>query len=292
MSSPASPPRLAAREPTPPISGPSVLGLNQPNVELLRERAFSGLDSYSDRDEPQSRGSRVFLMLLLLAALGGGFWWTYTNYLSVAENHKPQAPQATNPAAGTASTPPETASPKENPKDITTVEPAAPENPPEKVNATPQPKSPGATSQVEAKPATEPEAQGPAKPETPAPTAARHEVRAERVPAPKTAPAADSGDALFRRGESYLYGRGGTEDCASALKYLKMASDKQHAKARSAMGTMYATGHCVPRDLPSSYRWFALALRVDPNNTILERNLSAVWNQMTPPERQLATKSQ
>ena len=58
-----------------------------------------------------------------------------------------------------------------------------------------------------------------------------------------------------------------------------------------AMGTMYATGHCVSRDLPSAYKWFALALRVDPNNSVVERNLSSVWNQMTPPERQLATKS-
>jgi TPR repeat protein len=71
-----------------------------------------------------------------------------------------------------------------------------------------------------------------------------------------------------------------------------MASDKQHAKARSAMGTMYATGHCVPRDLPSSYHWFALALQTDPNNTIVEQNLRSLWNQMTPPERQLATKIQ
>ena len=109
------------------------------------------------------------------------------------------------------------------------------------------------------------------------------------MPAPNPA---DSGEAFFRRGEGYLYGRGGAGDCSSAIKYLKMASDKQYAKARSAIGTMYATGHCVPRDLPSSYRWFALALQADPNNTIVEKNLRAVWNQMTPPERQLATKSQ
>jgi TPR repeat protein len=103
--------------------------------------------------------------------------------------------------------------------------------------------------------------------------------------------AIDTGDGLFRQGERYLYGRGAAQDCTNALKYLKMASDKQNPKARSALGTMYATGHCVPRDLPSAYRWFALALRVDPNNTVVEKNLSGVWNQMTPPERQLATKS-
>jgi hypothetical protein len=33
-----------------------------------------------------------------------------------------------------------------------------------------------------------------------------------------------------------------------------------------------------------------MALRVDPNNQILEKDLSAVWNQMTPPERQMATR--
>jgi len=76
------------------------------------------------------------------------------------------------------------------------------------------------------------------------------------------------------------------------MKYLKSASDKGNAKARGTLGTMYSTGHCVARDLPSSYHWFALALRADPNNQILEKDLSAVWNQMTPPERQVAMKSQ
>jgi TPR repeat protein len=80
------------------------------------------------------------------------------------------------------------------------------------------------------------------------------------------------------------------ENCDEAVRNLKTASAKSNAKARSAFGTMYATGHCVPRDLPTSYSWFALALRVDPNNQILEKDLTAVWNQMTPPERQMATK--
>src|SRR5208283_178185 len=102
--------------------------------------------------------------------------------------------------------------------------------------------------------------------------------------------AADAGAADFRRGEAYLYGRGVPENCEEAVKNLKAASAKSSAKARSAFGTMYATGHCVPRDLPTSYLWFAMALRVDPNNQILEKDLSAVWNQMTPPERQMATR--
>jgi TPR repeat protein len=107
------------------------------------------------------------------------------------------------------------------------------------------------------------------------------------VPSPATA---DTGDADFRKGEAYLYGRGMPENCGEAVKYLKSASAKSNARARSAFGTMYATGHCAPRDLPTSYLWFALALKVDPNNQILEKDLSAVWNQMTPPERQMATR--
>ena len=101
----------------------------------------------------------------------------------------------------------------------------------------------------------------------------------------------DNGDADYRKGEAFLYGRGGAENCDQAVKYLKSASARQNAKARSTFGTMYATGHCVPRDLPTSYAWFALALRVDPNNHILEKDLTAVWNQMTPPEREMAMKS-
>jgi TPR repeat protein len=123
--------------------------------------------------------------------------------------------------------------------------------------------------------------------------AAKHEpsvtpAKVSKLPAP--ASVADTGDVDFRKGEAYLYGRGAPENCGEAVKNLKAASAKSNAKARSAFGTMYATGHCVPRDLPTSYLWFALALRVDPNNQILEKDLSAVWNQMTPPERQMASR--
>jgi len=122
----------------------------------------------------------------------------------------------------------------------------------------------------------------------PAPTKSS---RAE-APAQQPTPAAtdDNGDAAYRKAEAVLYGRGVSANCDEAVKYLKEASAKQNAKARSMFGTMYATGHCVSRDLPTSYSWFALALHVDPNNQILEKDLTAVWNQMTPPERQIATK--
>jgi TPR repeat protein len=132
----------------------------------------------------------------------------------------------------------------------------------------------------------------------PSPKGALTEKRsAKRAPATSAAPAdlpapavTDTGDDAFHKGEAYLYGRGVPENCDEAVKNLKAASAKSNAKARGAFGTMYATGHCVPRDLPTSYLWFAMALRVDPNNQILEKDLNAIWNQMTPPERQMATR--
>ena len=97
-------------------------------------------------------------------------------------------------------------------------------------------------------------------------------------------------DATILVAEKYLYGQGVPQDCNRALSLLQPAADASSAKARSILGTMYATGHCVPRDLPSSYRWFALALRQQPNNIWLEKNVETIWNQMTASEKQLATR--
>ena len=332
---PPSPPKIAhAPEPLRPVvmenatkpsnsplsslGGPSVLGLdqpggNQPSTDALRERAFSGLDSFFEPEQPKTGGRRILLMVALLAALGGAAWWTYTNYLGATEGRKTEpatssAGEASEEKPSTQAGPHDADSASAAPSSQAAVPPAAvpggrvPESQSENTNAGPD--ATRKTAGEEAKPPAE------AKPMTPAPVApaktqpthpktaaadkraATHEpgvtsAKASTSPMPATA---DTGDADFRKGEAYLYGRGAGENCAEAVKYLKAASAKSSAKARSAFGTMYATGHCVQRDLPTSYLWFALALRVDPNNQILEKDLNAVWNQMTPPERQMATR--
>jgi hypothetical protein len=280
----------------PPISGPSLLGLDSSTpaqsseLEDLRDRAFSGLASYGGPEEPRSAGKEVLLTLLLLAALGGAGWWTYKNYIR-ASGYKaiPVAGINNEPTENTANN----SAPKPVDKPDTKQNPVASTEPPAEKTSTPAAASPEENEPArEAKQPEKANAEDTPKPETPAPISASQQVKATRTPAPKPEPPADTGDAFFRRGESFLYGRNGAQDCGNAIKYLKMASEKQHAKARSMMGTMYATGHCVPRDLPNSYRWFALALQADPNNSVLEKDLGAVWNQMTPPERQMATKRQ
>jgi len=279
-------------------------------MDLLRERSFSGLDSFLEPEQPKTGARRILLMLVLLVALGAAGWWTYTNYLGATEGRKPEPAPLTSgdTSAEKASTKPSTQdaapTPAAGSSQAGTPSAEVREGPSENASAGPDAArkglAAGAKPAAEAKPAT-PAPVTPA-PVTPAKTRSPDKGEAQRVPgvasvvtSPKFSkspePATtDTGDADFRKGEAYLYGRGGRENCDEAVKSLKAASAKSNAKARSAFGTMYATGHCVPRDLPTSYLWFALALRVDPNNQILEKDLNAVWNQMTPPERQMATR--
>lgn len=308
----------AAQRSVPPATGPSFLGLSQPfpdaqdrdgqdrkenNGRAHSDQVFFGSNTFFEPDEPNVGLRRIILLLFLLAALGAGGWWAYSHYNKISSSmgtnsqNTPATPQAQETAANNPSPAPSPSAPSPKASESSPVETSsspvtAPHPQPPAVPASPTP-------EVTEKTAPPPSAVKPAEAAHPSRSpnvvhARRNDTRASAKPAPR-APIAepasdDKGDASFRKGTAYLYGQGAPQNCDEAIKNLKAASAKQNAKARSTFGTMYATGHCVPRDLPSSYSWFALALRVDPNNQILEKDLVAVWNQMTPPERQMATK--
>lgn len=295
----------------------------RPDMDSFRTSSFTGLDSFFEHEQPQKTGGfRILLLVVLLAALAVAGWWTY-GYIDHADNRRsagagksiggaPRQPQSetTNatPSNSTGASP--SASPNLAPNSSPATTPSAQDSSlsanaqssQAPVSSTPVAEAPSQnantspdTSTTVTAPKAKPSAEAP--PVTPS-AAMRNKnaekpkvhgttVRPSRPPEPALA---DTGTADFQKGEAYLYGRGAPENCDQAVKYLKSASAKSSAKARSAFGTMYATGHCVARDLPTSYLWFAMALRVDPNNQILEKDLSAIWNQMTPPERQLATR--
>jgi len=144
---------------------------------------------------------------------------------------------------------------------------------------------------------SEPEAAEPVSTVAKAPKETRMAATAPipKAPAPKpspTAPAMTFEDRLVADGEKYLYGRGVPEDCARAQRNLQIGARGSNARAQTLLGAMYATGHCVGRDLPTAYRWFAKALHGDPGNSRVQRDLEVLWKQMTPEERQLAMKSQ
>jgi TPR repeat protein len=102
---------------------------------------------------------------------------------------------------------------------------------------------------------------------------------------PKTAD-----DTLVVEGEKYLYGNGVPANCELAQRKLLLAAQHSSPQAQTTLGTMYATGHCVARDLPTAYRWFARALHKQPGNARVEQDLNVLWKQMTPDERQLALR--
>ena len=91
--------------------------------------------------------------------------------------------------------------------------------------------------------------------------------------------------------QKYIYGRGGAaQDCERGMRLLKPAANQSNPKAMIEMGALYSAGLCTPHDLPTAYRWFALALRKDPENTAVQVDLQKLWGEMTQPERQLAIK--
>jgi len=303
--------QIGFSQPAPNQRGPNQAVPVRPEMDSFRPTAFTGLDSFFEHEQPKKNSaSRVMLLVVLLAALAVAGWWTY-GYLDIAQSRKSQV--ATNAGKSTAAASSETqneppgTSPNVSPNVPPNVPPSnSPSTAPSAQKASPSdagssqappsaPVSETPSQNANASPDTNTTVSAPeAKPAAKAPPVRSEKTKPHVTSAGASKPpelaAADTGTADFQKGEAYLYGRGAPENCDQAVKYLKSASAKSSAKARSAFGTMYATGHCVARDLPTSYLWFAMALRVDPNNQILEKDLSAIWNQMTPPERQLATR--
>ena len=166
----------------------------------------------------------------------------------------------------------------------TGAEKTPPKNPSKAASSTP---SANNTEEADATPP----ADVPAKSHTP-----KAAVRASKPsPAALTAtpaPVPGSQDAdLELAGERYLYGNGLPQNCTRAESNLRTAATRGNTKAQTVLGTMYATGHCVGRDLPTAYRWFARALHQDPQNSRISADLQVLWRQMTPQEKQLATSS-
>jgi hypothetical protein len=116
------------------------------------------------------------------------------------------------------------------------------------------------------------------------PDVSRKPKMQERKPSPVTAADPTS------EAEAYIYGRGVRQDCDRGLRLLKPAAAQANARAMISLGTLYSSGTCTPRDLPTAYRWFALALHQEPNNSTLQNEVQNLWSQMTQPERQLAVK--
>jgi hypothetical protein len=294
-------------------------GVDPPSSHDSLHRSSRNLDYLlEDDEEPPSRAwGKVALFLIALALVGGfgylrwkqgGFDW-----LNKSEN-KPAATQpadAPPPAADSGNAPsvspiPVNTNPAAAANGTATTPTAAPTPVPESAasqntnSAQPSSAPPTATTQANTAPASPAQA-SPTDSNPPANAAAEaantdsdtQQPRAETPPAPKPrerkptpAKPVDS----VTEGERYVYGNGRTQDCDRGLRLLKSAAEQSNPKAMISMGALYSTGTCTPRDLPTAYRWFALALHKQPDNQALQDDLQKLWGQMTQPERQLAIK--
>lgn len=196
-------------------------------------------------------------------------------------------PAATSPTSATVSTPPAG----------TSTGPAAPTQAPAAASTSPNSDAAATPASGAAPSATAPSTATP-PPTIPSSAAPSAVTPTDHIEKPKPAP--DAAEAPRRppvkpvdkvtEAQKYLYGKGVTQDCDRGLRLLKSAANESNPKAMIEMGALYSAGLCTPHDLPTAYRWFALALRKDPDNQAAQTDLQKLWGEMTQPERQLAIK--
>ena len=281
------------------------------------------LDYLLEDEEPKRGRAWKFILILVALALAAGFGYLrWKNQrvpsLGSAANRPSPAAQSSEASEGSSSAESSTAVPQAaTPSQPATASPPAPEAAGGGLNsANPSAAAPSSTTPAPANPATngaqpspvpdvgasgaggagsgapQPPAAGnatttvsntgPATAATPKPAAAQALPKPQAALAPAPDPIA--------RAQRYIYGKGVPQNCDRGLRILKPAVDQGNPKAMIEMGALYSAGLCTPRDLPTSYRWFALALRKDPNNQSLQADLNKLWGEMTQPERQLAIK--
>lgn len=301
------------------VHGPSFLGLAEdPKVE------FHYL--YED-DQPRGHAGLIFFLMILLGAGGylayqwknNGFPFNRLNAATSSENGAqasaspseaapPQGAQTDKPMTGAGDVLPtqpdqnsqNQAANKSAPTE-TDIPPQGQEQTQNSAAAPPNSNSAPSSNAAQSSASTAPQ-NPPANADeanaTPPPGVAEASKTTREPPrrSPKPTPsrlaqeaAASSPDAdLETTGERYLYGNGVPQNCQRAQNSLQTAAMHENSKAQTVLGTMYATGHCVGRDLPTAYRWFARALHQEPQNSRISEDLQVLWRQMTPQEKQLA----
>jgi len=241
------------------ISGPSFLGLDSGS-------GSSSSDSYLDEDEPPTSHARSLVLLLILVILAIVVYWKWqpirdfvVNPASTHSQQERPTPSATPTEPGSATASSDNAAPQPGP-------PANPNGLPQKDNAT----TPDQPKRVKAEP----------KEATP---------KEDEKPAARPA-AQPAGAELVDSGERYLYGRDTPRNCSQAVVNFNAAAKQNNPRALSDLGSLYATGQCVPLDRAQAYQWFSRALALDRGNTYLAHNLNMLWGEMSSEERARATQ--
>jgi hypothetical protein len=300
----------AAAEESSYISGPSFLGLGEPPASPKRRgnlsidpRAASGSRNLDylleDDEEPTSGGVGKFVLIAVVVALAlavglGYLRWKGPSLSGSKTSDKPAIAGQDSPpdSSSTAQPPPSTAA-----APSPDVQPAAPPSSSGTVPDTTSGSEPAPTPERklgDGAPAKATDAGSSKEPPSVAPhSSPKASARTEPirpVPEPRPARAVTKPADPVTEAQKYIYGRGVQQDCDRGMRLLKPSAEQANPKAMIEMGALYSAGLCAPRDLPTSYRWFARALRKQPDNLSIQTDLQKLWGEMTQPERQLAIK--
>ncbi len=280
------------------VSGPSFLGL---------AGGSSGSADYLLEDEPSGawRKWAVLLLLILVGVLGYLQWKTNWRAQPATPPPEQSAPPSTAPQGKAAPASDVTGVPA--PSDQQAAKPADSAQPPAGKDSAspPSPEKPNAedaaasdTASKKSDPASkkkdkdaEADDQKDDSGEQPPAKSQPKPISQARKPAADRSTTTDSQrDPMLYMAQRYLYGQGVRHDCDQAMIYMRAANQKASAPARSQMGALYATGHCVPLDRVRAYQWFTSALNLEPTNPDLQRERNNLWAQMSSSERQQAVK--
>ena len=270
------PPTLRTGHPEPPVPlTPKVVAPSRPAVAKQEPERVRNLNYLlEDEPEPASHWGRYAAIVLFVGVLAFAGWYWRSTVNSLAGRPSAVTDASAQPAAAEDHPNPEPSAQSQPPASTQASAPTT-----QVVQPEPSPTPPAADTTAPASNAPE-DAQAPADPPARSP---------KKVKARVTAPTTDDAEI---QGENYLYGNGVQQNCTRARQMLMTAAQRSNAKAQSVLATMYATGHCATRDLPTAYKWFSRSLRKDPNNTRIEQDLKVLWNQMTAEERNRALQSE
>jgi hypothetical protein len=287
------------------VGGPSFLGLSS-------AESGSGGYSYLFQEEEERSHKAGWVLLVVLLVLGGvvyAKWQPLRDYVlttaisnsrpkqpAPTENNAEAAPPASNAPTTTLASSDTQAPPITTENNADQKKAAEPKTSDSKEGLPERDKESADNSNVGAKGAGKQAEKRPAavKDEAPADTDETPAEDEEKPSAAKrgvVAPANEGGE-LVNSGERYLYGRGVARSCDQAVSYFNAAAAKQNPQAFSHLGALYATGQCVPMDRAVAYAWFRRAYTKEPGNHYFEQNLTMLWREMTPGERQRATGRQ
>ena len=247
---------------TPPLGGPSFLGLNDPQSDseyLLEEERSSG------------RGIRAFLLLVILAAIVGLIYVQYRSSLK-GGSKSPEMPKpepATTPAQHGQNQSPGL---RKAIAAVTGAQTLQAATLAVSKATTPESKDTGGGDPIEKK----------LRKVT---VAEMRDDEAREKASDTPAPTKNKPSTALVRAQQYLHGRGVRQNCEQGLIYLKAATEGNDPSAAVQMGTLYASGFCVAQNRVKAYQWFSTAREQQPENPWIAKNLSQLWAQMTPQER-------